>query len=60
MGTHPSLPSKLAVDGSSLKEFLEKNDHLLGERVQKHYNGKVFGSWDSSNKSLLLTSLGLM
>jgi mannose-6-phosphate isomerase len=40
MGTHPSLPSKLAEDGSSLKEFLEKNDHLLGERVQKHYNGK--------------------
>lgn len=40
MGTHPSLPSKLASDGSSLKEYLEKNDALLGDKVQQHYQGK--------------------
>lgn len=40
MGTHPSLPSKLASDGSSLKEYLEKNDFLLGDKVQQHYQGK--------------------
>lgn len=39
MGTHPNLPSKLATDGSSLKDYLEKNPHLLDERVRKHYGG---------------------
>lgn len=40
MGTHPSLPSKLASDGSSLKDYLEKNPNLLGDKVVKHYDGK--------------------
>merc|ERR1711939_1174463 len=37
MGTHPSLPSKLAKDGSSLKELLDAHPELLGSKVEKHY-----------------------
>lgn len=39
MGTHPNLPSKLASDGSSLKDHLEQNPQKLDERVRKHYGG---------------------
>ncbi|CAD6579816.1 MAG: Mannose-6-phosphate isomerase [Cyphobasidiales sp. Tagirdzhanova-0007] len=37
MGTHPSLPSKLAADGSSLKDHLHINSHLLGDAVPAQY-----------------------
>lgn len=41
MGTHPSLPSKLAEDGSSLKDLLERHPReLLGAKVEKHYGKK--------------------
>jgi mannose-6-phosphate isomerase len=41
MGTHVALPSKLAKDGSSLKDHLNSNPALLGERVSKHYGNNL-------------------
>ena len=39
MGTHPSLPSKLALDGTSLKDHLHANGQLLGDAVLARYEG---------------------
>jgi mannose-6-phosphate isomerase len=37
MGTHPSLPSKLVQDKSSLLDHLKQHPELLGDKVRKYY-----------------------
>lgn len=37
MGTHPSCPSLLLSDSSTLKDFLATRPELLGEKVVKKF-----------------------
>lgn len=37
MGTHTSLPSKLASTGENLWDYLSENPELIGEHVVAHF-----------------------
>ncbi|KAG8924899.1 Mannose-6-phosphate isomerase [Tulasnella sp. 418] len=41
MGTHPSMPSKLASTGEGLKEFLQRDpERFIGKKVVQRFSGE--------------------